>query len=92
MAEIVVVVPFPLRRFVGGSSEVTLSGTTVLDVLQALAGEHPDLGRRILDGEGRPRRFARLLVNDVDIARLDGVASTLEEGDRMSIVIPIAGG
>jgi molybdopterin converting factor small subunit len=92
MAEIVVVVPFPLRRFTAGSAEVPVSGATVQEALQALAGDHPDLGRRILDQDGRPRRFARLLVNDVDIARLDGIATALEDGDRMSIVIPIAGG
>lgn len=92
MAEVVIVLPGPLRRLVGGPSEVPAQGDDLVGVLASLAQHHPRLTDRILDGDGQPRPFLRLFLNGTDVAAGDGLATRVGEGDRVAIVLAIAGG
>ena len=52
----------------------------------------PDaLGRRVLDDTGAPRKVVVLAVNGETLAR-DRFDTTLQDGDRMTLLIPVAGG
>lgn len=86
-------IPAQLRNLAGGAGELTVGeACTVGEVLAAVAGEHPELAERILDAEGEPRRFVNIFVRDEDIRFLEGLATTVGDGDVVSVVPAVAGG
>src|SRR5579871_2648646 len=87
-----ILIPTPLRLFAGKQDSVVLSGATVGEVLQALTTQYGDLRRHLYTDEGKLRSFVNVYVNDDDIRYLDKEATTLKDGDTVSIVPSIAGG
>src|SRR5579871_1830823 len=87
-----ILIPTPLRQFAGKQDSVVLSGATVGEVLQALTTQYGDLRRHLYTDEGKLRSFVNVYVNDDDIRYLDKEATTLKDGDTVSIVPSIAGG
>jgi molybdopterin synthase sulfur carrier subunit len=85
-------IPTQLRTLTGGSSEVTVDGTTVAEVLKALDQAHPGFQERLFDETGTLRRFVNVFVADEDIRFLQGVDSAVAEGQTVSIVPAVAGG
>ena len=66
-------------------------GTTVGDVLTALEGEYEGLeGQLLEDGAIRPQ--LSVLKNGRDVTHMAGVETALEDGDRLSVFPPVAGG
>jgi len=84
--------PVPLRRFVGSVPEVEAEGEDVSGVMRSLRTLHPELGRGLLDADGRPRRFVRLYLNEVEVVPPGGFATPIEDGDRLTILVAMAGG
>lgn len=87
-----VFVPTALRRLTAGQSKVEATGSTVGDVISQLEGSYPGIGERLLDENGNVKRFINVFRNDDEIRTLDGLATTVAEGDRISIVPAMAGG
>jgi adenylyltransferase/sulfurtransferase len=87
-----VLIPTPLRQFVGKQNSVELPGGQVGEVLVALTAQYPDLKKQIYNDEGRLRSFVNVYVNDEDIRYLSKEATPVKEGDTISIVPSIAGG
>lgn len=85
-------VPTPLRKFTQGSDEVDASGATVSAMLDDLEQNHPGIKERIMDENGKVRRFVNVYVNGDDIRFLKNVDTSLKDGDSISIVPAIAGG
>ena len=85
-------VPTTLRTLTGGESEVAVAGNTVGEVLSALETAHPGFRERILDENGKLRRFVNVFVAEEDIRFLDGLKTELKGGELISIVPAIAGG
>jgi molybdopterin synthase sulfur carrier subunit len=85
-------IPLPLRRLTGGQAEVEVEGRTVAEALQSLDRLFPGVGERVLQGDGSLRRFVNVFVNDEDIRFLQGLDTSLKEGDELSIVPAMAGG
>jgi molybdopterin synthase sulfur carrier subunit len=85
-------VPTPLRRFTGGSDEVTADGDSVIAVLEDLERRHPGMRERLLDDKGDLRRFVNIYLNGDDIRFLNQLTSKVKDGDDISIVPAIAGG
>ena len=71
-----------------GSSELTIDGGTVTELLQALEQEHAGLEGWILDERGVLRRHINVFVNG-EPAEPD---SALEEKDKIEILPAISGG
>jgi molybdopterin synthase sulfur carrier subunit len=67
-------------------------GDTVRDALVRLAGDHGALGERILDGEGNLQKAINVLVNGRSIHFLDGLDTTIQEGDELAIFPAVGGG
>lgn len=83
-----------LRQFVS-AKQVEMEvrdGDAVRDVLVRLAGDHPALGERILDDEGNLRKAINVLVNGRSIKFLDGLDTTIQEGDQLAIFPAVGGG
>lgn len=65
-------------------------GATVGDVLHALDEEYPTF--EVFDEDGDLREYLSILVNGRDITHLDGTETALEDGDKLSLFPPVAGG
>jgi sulfur-carrier protein len=89
---ITVKIPTPLRPLAGGKDEVSLSGGTVRQILEGLERECPGIRSRICDDRGDLRRFVNLFLNDEDVRHLQGLDTSLKDGDVISVVPAIAGG
>ena len=85
-------IPTPLRPLTGGRSQVTTSGTTVAEVIGALAAEAPELRAQLLSEDGRLRSFVNLYLNGEDVRSRSGLDTALADGDEIAIVPAIAGG
>ena len=85
-------IPTQLRPLSGGSSEVSIDGTTVAEVLKALEAAYPGFADRLFDDTGRLRRFVNVFLDDEDIRFLEGVETPVPAGATLSIVPAVAGG
>ena len=65
-------------------------GATVGDVLHALDEEYSAF--EVFDDEGDLRDYLSILVNGRDITHLNGTETPLEDGDKLSLFPPVAGG
>jgi molybdopterin converting factor small subunit len=85
-------IPTQLRPLTGGAGEVTVEGDTVGSAIADLEEKYPGFEERLLDDEGRLRRFLNLFVADEDVRFLDGLDTPITSGQTISIVPAIAGG
>ena len=85
-------IPTQLRTLTGGSSEVTVDGSTVAEVLKALDVAHPGFQDRLFDESGTLRRFVNVFVADEDIRFQQGLDTAVTQGQTVSIVPAVAGG
>ena len=89
---VVVRVPTILRTYTGGAGEVTTVGGTLAEVLAALDAQYPGIAGRVLDDDGRVRRFVNVYVDDEDVRFADGVATAPPDGVTISVIPAVAGG
>lgn len=92
MTRVTIRIPTPLRSYTGGADEVLAEGATVGDVLNALSHKHKDLVGRVLAEDGSIRQFVNIYRGNDDIRALHGLATTVAEGDVLSIIPAVAGG
>jgi len=85
-------IPSPLRQYSGKQSSVEVPAKTVGEALAGLVSQHPELKRHLYTEEGKLRAFVNVYVNDEDMRYLQKEATTLKDGDTISIVPSIAGG
>ncbi len=85
-------IPTPLRRFTGGSEEVSVEGSNVAQAIEDLEKKCPGIKERLCDEAGKVRRFVNLFVNNDDIRFLNSLETALKDGDEVAIVPAIAGG
>jgi molybdopterin/thiamine biosynthesis adenylyltransferase/rhodanese-related sulfurtransferase/molybdopterin converting factor small subunit len=85
-------IPSPLRPYSGKQASVDVSANTVGEALAGLVTQHPELKRHLYTEEGKLRAFVNVYVNDEDMRYLQKEATTLNDGDTISIVPSIAGG
>ncbi|MGH2707913.1 MAG: MoaD/ThiS family protein [Actinomycetota bacterium] len=86
-------IPTQLRMLVGGHQEIEVDGAASLrELLTKMGAGHPELIDRVLDEEGHLRRFINVYVGDEDVRFLEGLDTTLEEDQAVSILPAVAGG
>ena len=85
-------IPTILRTFTGGQNEVEASGHTVAHVLESLDADYPGIKDRIVDGEGKLRRFVNVYVGDDDVRFIGGLEAEVADGAKVSIIPAVAGG
>jgi|GEM_PF-133483 len=87
-----VYVPTPLRRLTGGQAKIVESAATVGELFQKLDSQYPGFSSKLLNGDGGVKRFINVFRNDDEIRTLDGLETTIDENDKVSIVPAMAGG
>jgi sulfur-carrier protein len=85
-------VPTILRTYTGGASEVAVEGATLSEVVGALEAAYPGIGARVLDDEGRLRRFVNVYVGDEDVRFASGLETATPSGSTVSVIPAVAGG
>ncbi|MGN6472817.1 MAG: ubiquitin-like small modifier protein 1 [Mycobacteriales bacterium] len=85
-------VPTILRPLTDGAAEVSVEGATLADVLDALEADHTGIRARVLDEDGKLRRFVNVYVNDDDVRFAEGLATPTPSGSSVSIIPAVAGG
>jgi molybdopterin converting factor small subunit len=87
-----VLIPTPLQKFTNDEANVSVDATSVDELLRALDSSFPGILARLCDENGKLRRFLNVYVNSEDIRFLDNQATSLKDGDEVSIVPAVAGG
>lgn len=85
-------IPTILRNLTGDAAEVTAQGATLREVIDKLDAAHPGLRARLLDEQGKVRRFVNLYVGDEDVRFAQGLDTPTPDGTQVSIIPAVAGG
>ena len=85
-------VPTILRTYTGGESEVSAEGATLGEVLDDLDRSYSGIKGRVLDDEGKLRRFVNVYVGNEDVRFLDDLATPTPDGAQVSVIPAVAGG
>jgi molybdopterin synthase sulfur carrier subunit len=84
-------IPTQLRQATEGEAEARVDGSTVGEVLDALYERFAELRSRIAE-DGGLRRFVNVYVEGEDIRFLDGLDTSVQDGDEITILPAVAGG
>jgi MoaD family protein len=84
-------IPTQLREATDGESMAEVEGDTVGEVLDSLYERYGELRSRIAE-DGGLRRFVNVYVGGEDIRFLDGLDTSVEDGDEVTILPAVAGG
>jgi len=87
-----VMIPPVLRAQTGGDAEVAAKGSTVVEVLRALAESHPGTRSQLFADGGDLNRYVNVYLNDEDVRVLDGLETPVSDSDRVVILPAMAGG
>ncbi len=89
---VTVLIPTPLRPYVGGRDAVQVEAASIGELLDRLSGEHSALRKHLFADDGRLRSFVNVYLNDRDIRQLSAQETPVRSGDTVSIIPSIAGG
>ena len=89
---VIVRLPGQLRQFAGGNKLVEVECSSVGSAIEALCSDYPAVGQRVLDDQGKPRRFVNIFVNGEDVRLLQGAETPLRDGDEVILAPAVAGG
>lgn len=79
-------IPALLRPYANGAEEVTVSGDTVAEGLDALGHEYPHLLGRLLEPVGGLRPYINIYLRGINILTLDGLDTALSAEDVLTII------
>jgi len=85
-------IPPVLRASAGGNKQVEVTGSTVGEVIEALAARYPGLGAQLLTSDGELNRFVNVYLNDEDVRYLQERATPVRERDTLVVLPAMAGG
>ena len=85
-------IPTILRTYTGGDSEVSATGATLAEVLDDLDAKFPGVKGRVVDEDGKLRRFVNVYVGNDDVRFLDDLATPTPDGIQVSVIPAVAGG
>jgi molybdopterin converting factor small subunit len=85
-------IPTILRTYTGGESEVSATGSTLAEVLDDLDASYAGIRGRIVDEDGKLRRFVNVYVGDDDVRFRQDLATPTPDGTKISVIPAVAGG
>lgn len=85
-------IPTILRSYTNDQSQVTADGDTLSAVIESLEGTYPGIKARIVDEDGKLRRFVNIYVAEEDVRFSSGLDTKTPEGTQISIIPAVAGG
>ncbi len=89
---VMVRIPTPLRRMTNGQAKVEIESADLGELVEKLNSEFPGFKDRLVDENGQLRYYVSIYLNGEDVRFLDGMSTSTNEGDEISIVPAVAGG
>ncbi len=89
---IYVKIPIPFKGLSKKELVVTGGIRNILELIDAIGNEFPELKPAILDENQEIKGFIKILVNGKEIQFLNGLNTKLRNGDKVAIAPAIAGG
>ena len=80
-----------LQKFTDGEKKVQIESASIGEMLSTLETSYPGIGDQLME-DGELRRFVNIYLNDEDIRFLDGMDTSLADGDVLAILPALAGG
>lgn len=86
------IIPTPLRKFTDSKGLYEADADSIKELLEKLSHEYSGIKPHLFDGNNNLRSFIRIYLGDEDIYELDGINTSIEGRDQISIIPAIAGG
>ncbi len=87
-----VYIPTPFRRATNNKDQVSVDAPDVKSLLDELEGHFAGLKGLVRNERGEVHDHVNIYVNDEGIEALQGLETTLKDGDEVSIIPALAGG
>ena len=88
----VIEVPSSLRALVGQKARLSLPGSTVGQVLEAMCAASPAVRAALFTTQGQLKRTVTLFVEDEDVRGLGGLSAPVAADAVLVLITAIAGG
>lgn len=85
-------IPTILRSYTSDESNVSAEGDTLAEVIDSLEVQFEGIKARLLDDDGKVRRFVNVYVADEDVRFASGLDTPTPGGTQISIIPAVAGG
>ena len=89
---ITVRIPTVLRPAAGGLAVIIGTGSTIGEILGAIAAEHPGVQPQLFNADGSLHKFLNVYINDDDVRYLGGLDASVADGDEVTLLPAVAGG
>lgn len=89
---ITVRIPTVLRAATGGQAVIEGTGTSIGEILGAIAAQHPGVQLQLFNADGSLHKFLNVYVNDDDVRYLGGLDAPVADGDEVTLLPAVAGG
>ena len=87
-----VYIPTPFRRATNNKGRVEMDAADVRSLLDELEGHYSGLKGLVRNEQGNVHDHVNIYVNNEGIEALQGLETTLRDGDEVSIIPALAGG
>lgn len=85
-------IPTVLAAQTGGRKSLTATGSNLGEALIDLEARHPGFRNRLVNDDGRLRKYINVYINDDNVRFGSALESPLADGDVVSIIPAVAGG
>ena len=85
-------IPTPLRRMTNGQGKVEVTASSMGALIEQLDVAYPGIKDRLVGEDGQLHYFVNLYLNGEDVRFLQGMDTSANSGDEVSIVPSVAGG
>ncbi len=89
---VVVRIPTPLRGMTNGQGKVEVAASSMGGLIDQLDEAYPGIKARLVDESGQLHYYVNLYLNGEDVRFMDGLGTSANSGDEVSIVPSVAGG
>lgn len=87
-----VILPYVLRTKIGNRSSVTVAGSTIREIIDALDHDFPGLRFNLCYETGELRSFVNIFLDRENIRYLQGLDTPVHNGTTIHILQSVAGG
>ena len=88
---ITVIIPTILRPLTNHQKRINMTSLKVSEVIDEMEQQYPGIKEKLVS-EGTAHRFINIYVNDNDIRFSNGLSTSLQDGDTLTILPAVAGG
>jgi len=84
--------PHVMKYYVDNQAEFSVPAATVQEMIDQIVEQYPSIRFHLLDSDGQLRRHFNIFINGIHIRDLNGMATSLQEEDKVILMASAAGG